>query len=211
MGTQGKGKQVRFDLDKTQVIEFKVNKRMTKVNGKNSLYYADMAKINGKNLLSYVDLTEVYSPPRVNVHAAKMGLQPGDSMDLVTGWDFDREDHQKLAQKRIDETKPKLLVGSPECRMFSALQNLSPWTKEKEAKLKAAERHLEFVCKLYEQQVREKRWFLHEHPIGATSWRSTPVRKILKMTGVQCAIADQCRYGLTTEVKKQKRPARKRS
>ena len=95
--------------------------------------------------------------------------------------------------------------------MFSALQNLSPWSAEKEARLKSAERHLDFVCRLYEQQIHDKRWFLHEHPVGATSWRSEAVKKVMKMTGVQCVVADQCRYGLTTEVKRQKMPARKRT
>ena len=37
------------------------------------------------------------------------------------------------------------------------------------------------------------------------------MQKAMKMAGVQCAIADQCRYGLTTEVKGEKRPARKRT
>ena len=116
-----------------------------------------------------------------------------------------------MAKKRIEETKPKILIGSPECRMFSALQQLSPWSKKKEDRLREAERHLEFVCELYEQQTKEKRWFLHEHPVGATSWRSRSIRKVMKMDGVSCVIADQCQYGLTTEVRGEKMPARKRT
>ena len=34
-----------------------------------------------------VDVTEIYSPARVNKLAAKMGLVPGHSLDLTSGWD----------------------------------------------------------------------------------------------------------------------------
>ena len=146
--TQGRFKKVRFDMDNTQIIEFRVSKKMKKINGKNWLDYVDVAKIGNTNILNYVDVTEVYSPIRVNGHAANMGLKPGDSMDLVTGWDFSREDHRRMAKKRIEETKPNLLIGSPECRMFSALQNLSPWSAEKESRRKDAEAHMNFVCEL---------------------------------------------------------------
>ena len=209
--TQGRFKKVRFDMDNTQIIEFRVSKKMKKINGKNWLDYVDVAKIGNTNILNYVDVTEVYSPIRVNGHAANMGLKPRDSMDLVTGWDFSREDHRRMAKKRIEETKPNLLIGSPECRMFSALQILSPWSAEKESRRKDAEAHVNFVCELYKQQIQENRWFLHEHPVGATSWRLKSVQNIMKMAGVQCAIADQCRYGLTTEVNGKRKPARKRT
>ena len=223
--SQDRVKRVRFVMDKTKVIKFNVYRKMKKVNDKNLMNYVDKKAGNDKNTVSYVDtkegnckdlmdfvdITEIYSPPRVNLQATKMGLKPGDSMDLVTGWDFNRQDHREMARNRIRETKPKILIGSPECKMFSTLQHLSPWTKEKEDRRKAAEKHLDFVCELYEQQVQEKRWFLHEHPVGAASWRTKAVQKIMKMTGVQCATADQCQYGLTTNVRGEKKPARKRT
>ena len=83
--TEPKTKKVRFDMGSTEIIEFKVKKQMKKVNCKNLLDYADVRKIDGKNKLNNVDITEIYSPPRVNQHAARMGLRPGDSMDLVIG------------------------------------------------------------------------------------------------------------------------------
>ena len=57
----------------------------------------------------------------------------------------------------------------------------------------------------------KRRWFLHEHPVGATSWRAKAVQRVMKMTGAHCVTADQCQYGLTTDVKGEKRPARKRA
>ena len=40
---------------------------------------------------SGVDITEVYSPVRVVAMAAKIGLTPGTSFDLASGWDFRKD------------------------------------------------------------------------------------------------------------------------
>ena len=53
-----------------------------------------------------VDITEVYSPERVAQVAKKFGLVSGSSMDLTNGWDFGREDHERLAWKRVREEAP---------------------------------------------------------------------------------------------------------
>lgn len=42
-----------------------------------------------------VDVAEMYSPPRVTEEARKFGLNAGEAMDLVTGWDFSLADHRK--------------------------------------------------------------------------------------------------------------------
>ena len=80
----------------------------------------------------HVDVSEVFSPPRVSSEAAKFGLVAGDAMDLTTGWDFTRQDHQMEAERRIDEQKPLVLIGSPPCTAFSQLQSLSPASESKE-------------------------------------------------------------------------------
>ena len=84
-------------------------------------------------------------------------------MDLMTGYDFNLEVDRKRAWEKIKKDKPKLLVGSPECRMFSALQILSPWNKKKQKGYEEAKKHLKFTCELYKHQISEGRWFLHEH------------------------------------------------
>ena len=109
--------------------------------------------------LAQVDITEVYSPPRVTVVAKKTGLNPGSAMDLRTGYDFSTKEDRERARQQIRKEKPKLLVGSPECKMFSTLQHLSPWTVDKAKKLVEAKAHMRFVCDLYEEQINEGRWF----------------------------------------------------
>ena len=48
-----------------------------------------------------VDVTEVYSPERVVRVAKRFGLTTGSSMDLTTGWGFNREDHKLQARSKI--------------------------------------------------------------------------------------------------------------
>ena len=60
------------------------------------------------------------------------GLHPGESMDLLTGWDFNRTQDRDRAKVHLVECKPKLVIGSPACTMFSALQNLTPWDSRKQ-------------------------------------------------------------------------------
>ena len=96
--------------------------------------------------LAQVDVTDVYSPPRVNLEADKFGLTPGDSMDLRTGFDFSKKADHERASRKIREDEPTLLIGSPECTMFSTLQNMSKWTLEKSKKLQEAKVHMDFMC-----------------------------------------------------------------
>ena len=110
------------------------------------------------------------------------GLRPGEAMDLMPGYDFDKEEDRRRAWNIIEKDKPMLLVGPPECRMFSTLQNLSRWTNKRQKEYESAKRHLEFTCKLYDYQISQGRWFLHEHPVGASSWKEKCVRGIMKKT-----------------------------
>ena len=76
-----------------------------------------------------VDITEVFSPKRVTQVCKKYGLTPGESMDLSTGWDFDRGEDRRQAVKHIKEENPMVVIGSPPCTVFSQLQTMSMHTQ----------------------------------------------------------------------------------
>ena len=59
-----------------------------------------------------------------------------------------------------------------------------------------ARRPLEFCTKLYALQLNHGRYFLHAHPLGATSWQEQCIQSILGKHGVMHVKADQCQYGL---------------
>ena len=147
-----------------------------------------------------VDVAEMYSPPRVTKEGKKWGLEVGEAMDLLTGWDFDLISHREAALAYVDRVKPKLVIGSPMCTYFSSLQNLNKergseaWTKE----YNKAVKHLEFMVKVYRKQMAAGRWFLHEHPENATSWSIKEMKEMAAEHGVQLTVVDQCAYGLKT-------------
>ena len=151
-----------------------------------------IAKTPGVVPIGRVQVVEVYSPERVAKVAKEMGMEAGLSMDLVTGWNFDKSEDREMAERYIREYRPTFLIGSPMCTMFSQLQalNMGKDPEKYQEKLRKAERHIQFVVKLYRAQMDGGRYFIHEHPAGATSWRLPCVRKLWKGAGVRAVVAD---------------------
>ena len=58
--------------------------------------------------------------------------------------------------------------------------------------------HLKFVSKIYRYQMLHNRYFLHEHPRNAKSWRTAPIQHVLKHPSVLATHCHQCRYGAKT-------------
>ena len=145
-----------------------------------------------------VDIAEMYSPPRVTIEAKTFGLKAGEAMDLTTGWDFSTEEHKRKALRYIEEHKPKLIIGSPMCTMFSPLQRMTRWTEEKQRRWREDRRHLQFMAQVYRIQALQGRWFLHEHPATASSWSLREITDLLNIDGVGTVVGDQCMYGLKT-------------
>ena len=91
----------------------------------------------GENIIDVlcgVDMCEVFSPPRVGVEAQKFGREPGDAMDLTTGWDLNKESDEAKAEEHIEKNGALLVIGSPTCTAFSQLQSLNPDTPESRMK-----------------------------------------------------------------------------
>ena len=126
------------------------------------------------------DISEVFSPPRVTKMAQTEGLTAGVALDLRTcdgqgrRWDFEDSLVQRRALDLVRSTQPRLLIGSPECTAFSALQNLSKHKRDPtvvQDLYKRACRHIEFCTLLYGEQLKRGDLFVHEHPSGASSWK----------------------------------------
>ena len=124
-------------------------------------------------------------------------------MDLLTGWDFDKAEDREMAEWYVRTHKPTFLIGSPMCTMFSQLQNLNKDrdVEKFEERLKNAEKHIQFVVKLYRMQLEGGRYFIHEHPASASSWKLPCMRDLWKEKGVHAVIADQCEFGLKSRDK----------
>ena len=81
-------------------------------------------------LASRVDVSEIYSPPRVCPHARALGLSPGWSIDLRTGYDLSTNEDQRKVVDMMYRDRPRLIILSPDCANASTLFNLQvhlPW------------------------------------------------------------------------------------
>ena len=54
--------------------------------------------------------------------------------------------------------------------------------------------HLNFASEVYHMQIDEGRYFLHEHPANATSWKQRCIIQVLQKNGVDSVVGDQCQY-----------------
>ena len=60
-----------------------------------------------------VDIMEIYSPPRVTEVCRKYVLEPGESLDLKTGWDLSSRSEQRRARELVRARAPYLIICSP--------------------------------------------------------------------------------------------------
>ena len=154
-------------------------------------------------------VAEIYSPPRITALFPGYGLYPGVAMNITTNdetgqpWDFDDPRQRQRARDRLRADQPLVLVGSPMCTpFFCRLQSIN-YAKMHPDRVRAilfkARMHLNFVCSLYEDQVRGGRIFIHEHPAAATSWDEPAVKRVMKLPEVRVSHVDACQYGMVGE------------
>ena len=154
-------------------------------------------------------IMEVFSPPRVNGMAERLGVMPGLSLDLSgmdpddgQPWDFNDNKKRAKAMDMVLGKRALLVIGSPMCKAFSRLQNwnykrMDP--EKKERMIREGKRHVEFCMMLYKIQHDNGMYFLHEHPYSATSWKLPIVQDLMKLDGVQVVKGDMCAFGMWQE------------
>ena len=58
--------------------------------------------------------------------------------------------------------------------------------------------HLNFVCSLYRRQVERSKFYLHEHPATALSWKEDVTDSFARYPLAHVVVGHQCQYGLVT-------------
>ena len=162
------------------------------------------------------DIAEVYSPPRIAQEAAMKSyhgvrLHPGWSLDLTRNdpatnkpWDFSLQSCRDRAMALVKTSKPFMLIGSPPCTAFSAIQNMNAGRRPPEIiakEIAAGRQHLQFAMKLYAEQAMNGRYFLHEHPHTASSWALKEVLDLALAPSVDTVVTHMCRFGMTSRDK----------
>ena len=73
----------------------------------------------------------------------------------------------------LNETRPAVLILSPPCTMFSAMQNINIYKMKRsstDARIQVAVAHFAFAVLLCIKHAQRARIFVLEHPVGASSW-----------------------------------------
>ena len=157
------------------------------------------------------DVSEIFSPPRIAQEAGirEYGgtrLKPGWSLDLTrndpkTGepWDLSDKKVQSRIVKLVAEGRPLFIIGSPPCTAFSIIQNINKERRDEkkvQKELEEAKEHIRFSIKLYRMQLEGNRFFVHEHPVAATSWQMKEIIELMMEDGVGVTTFDMCQFGM---------------
>ena len=177
----------------------------------------------GNNIMSVTEFVELYGSGNITAaasiygHLNVAGLRVLDLRGLREDglpWDFTLLKHRQQARKLIKELNPDWVIGAPPCGPFSRLNvninhpRMSP--KDVDEQVTCGKVHLEFAMQIYRDQLSRGRYFLHEHPATAESWKHPGMTKLLSMPGVNAVVTDQCMYNnLTVDENKEQGLSRK--
>ena len=147
-----------------------------------------------------VDVLEVFGRT-VSAIASRRGLS-SCPFDLKVGKDLSQLETRSEVFRAIEQRRPKLLVTSPPCTMYSRLQrlwNIKKMSPEEYNRRKAiADEYLQFSHTCNKVQHNAGRSFAHEHPAGASSWKEDSTQAVVTLPGTYNALFDQCQFGLTS-------------
>lgn len=146
------------------------------------------------------DIMEIYSQPRLLQHTNQRGLKGEMAIDLCTGWDLLIEGTQKKLIALIQARDPLVIMLSPPCTMFSALQS-SNWHRmpqaTRERRLREAMLHVHFCIAICFWRAAMGRGFVFEHPRRALSWQD-PIMVALTQQAYVCDF-HMCMFGMVTQ------------
>eukprot|EP00971_Amphidinium_carterae_P220004 4367367-Amphidinium_carterae.2 len=155
-----------------------------------------------------VDLVELYSPKRFRQAAVHLGLRPGIAIDLEVQksngeyWDLTREQDVQEMWALLEREDPEYILASPPCTSVSILQNLNRHKRDP-ARVQEEEaegrRHLYICVKAFWRQVEKGKFFLHEAPATALSWKDPAIVELMQAEGVQVVQGPMCRWKMQQE------------
>lgn len=116
---------------------------------------------------------EVFGLPPVAFACRRKQLVAVHSIDLLSGYDLTQFDSLARALRLVDAYKPKFIIVSPPCALYSQLTtmwNLKKWDEAtQKQKFAIADCLLDFTLQICKRQLSKGRWFAFEHPANAES------------------------------------------
>ena len=133
-------------------------------------------------------LEEEHQPKRLRIEDCDdmdtIDSVQGDILNLTKGWDFEQLEQREKVLKLIDQSKPKLIIGS-------VMRHGEDGTSWKESR-----RHTLFMAQLYRSQIARGAWYLHDQPTSATTACRREVSEHMPHAASLHVPADQCAFGV---------------
>ena len=135
---------------------------------------------------------------RVTTTANRRAGMCAERFSLREGWDFTLPEHRVAFLRRLRKEEPDVVLLSPECKLWSALQELTiaskPGYAEKLDEMREwnHDNILMFCSVVYEHQRRRDKIALCEHPRRSKAWQTQAFEE---MQGWDAHV-DQCMFGL---------------
>ena len=166
---------------------------------------------SSSEVMSPTTFTELYGSGNVKAAASIYGHLNIDGLNVLDlraihadghHWDSTKASHRKEARQKIADENPDWVIGAPPCGPFSMLNwnnNFKRMTESEIRRVLTQGRcHLSFAAQIYRDQHARGKFFLHEHPATAESWKEEVIKRLLKLPGVGTTIADQCMFNSMT-------------
>ena len=151
-------------------------------------------------------VSKAYSFSRVTGCAHEVNLKSGFTLDLLANdpddnmpWDFSKRHKREKALLKVKEEKPFLIIGCSPCTAFQKLFESNASTMDTAKKRDAIREeliHLKFVTQLYRIQINAGRYFLHEYPWRALSWKARCMQQLLKDPSVRTVKGYMCEHSM---------------
>ena len=74
------------------------------------------------------------------------------------------------------------------------------WMLKFNERMDQAKRYVEFCAKIYQHQIDNGQYFLHEHPYLATSWSLLCIEKLMSRPDVTRVLTHMCQFGKTSNI-----------
>ena len=140
-------------------------------------------------------------PARIVPAVVALGLIAAVSVDLSTGWNLACKAIRQYLKQLVRARGVQYLFVCPPCTCFTQVvaSNRDPMDPGSlRVRLAEGVVFLQLAMEFCMMQIRQCRYFVFEHPQGASSWSYPCVKRIAAHATVHKVTMDMCRFGLVS-------------
>ena len=161
---------------------------------------AGMQSIPAENM-NRPDCLEIFAgTATVSYQFSRWGWRSAEPVDLLYGTDLRVEENRTWILSWIREHRPRHVIVSYPCHLWSPLSNLNfstPQAKRRLAKLRQKDLpFLELCEEIFNIQIANDDDALGENPLTSASFTTEPIQRTLRHPQVYTAVSHGCRFGV---------------